>query len=99
MRSGLVPSTKRQNRHWLSRAIALLGPLAVAVVLFGIVRFFNLAAALAGPVAIEPVKFTCGAREGETVTAEFLARNVSAEPVKLLGAESSCGLPPDCRLN
>jgi hypothetical protein len=58
-------------------------------------------------LSVDPAPaFSTEAREGETVSAEFDVRNVTGEPVKLLGATSTCGctvvtsdfpveLPPD----
>ena len=42
-------------------------------------------------IAVDPAVFTSGAREGQTIIADFTVRNVTSQPVKLLGANVSCG--------
>lgn len=84
---------------WVRRySVAVLSPLAIAAVVCGVL-WFTLSGPpslpfLQGPplLSVDPSpSATFQARDGETVTAEFTVKNITDEPVRLLGANTSCG--------
>jgi len=81
-------------------AVGILAPLAVATVFSGVLWLLAssgrlpLPGLMRGPklVSIDPSpKATFQAREGDTVTAKFTVRNITEQPLRLLGATTSCG--------
>jgi hypothetical protein len=79
--------------------LAVLSPLAVAAVICGALYFLSggrlLPAALIGGPTLVSVdrspKEAFSAREGDVVTAEFTVKNITDRPLRLLGANTSCG--------
>jgi len=75
------------------RRLNLVAPL-LAVVLVSLVswRGIDLLSQPRELIRVEPsAKFACDAREGEVVTAPFTVRNISSSPVRVMGAEATCG--------
>jgi len=81
---------QRDRRSKLLRPI--LRGAAVALLALG---GWQAVAWLSGPrngVRVEPSStFACLAREGDVVIARFTLRNVTRSPVRVMGAEASCG--------
>lgn len=90
--------TSTASHGRLRSTIAAFPVTAAILLLLGgvfLVRFDGLSAVLSAgstsPLSVDPPKFTCEAREGEIVTATFAVKNVGDRPLRVLGAESSCG--------
>src|SRR5438552_2826257 len=83
------------NGRPFRRAAEVLLPLLAAGVLFLVIREARVLGMMPGApssaLTVVPSTFSCEAHQGETVTAVFTLKNISSRPVRVLGAETSCG--------
>jgi hypothetical protein len=67
-------------------SVALLG-----MAIFSVVYAFLPTFASPGLLEIDPSPvFACKAREGDTVVANFVVKNITSQPIKLLGIKAGC---------